>query len=142
MTHPYARIVSELQRRIAVGELRPGDRVPSTRQITQEWGVAMATATKVLNALRLAGLVYPVPGVGTVVAEPALAGGSSSAGGPGGANPVATGPQAAAAARTGTRETDAVTSHPRTPAAAPTRTPETNPPQAAPGTYTAPAHEP
>lgn len=69
MTHPYARIVSELQRRIAAGELRPGDRVPSTRQLTQEWGVAMATATKALSTLRQQGLVRAVQGVGTVVAD-------------------------------------------------------------------------
>lgn len=64
---PYARIVAELRRRIRAGELRVGDRVPSTRQITGEWGVAMATATKVLTTLRREGLVRAVPGVGTVV---------------------------------------------------------------------------
>ncbi|GAB2975817.1 TetR/AcrR family transcriptional regulator C-terminal domain-containing protein [Amycolatopsis acidiphila] len=69
MPHPYARIVAELQRRIATGELRPGDRVPSTRQLTQEWGVAMATATKALSTLRQQGLVRAVQGVGTVVAD-------------------------------------------------------------------------
>ncbi|WP_235502534.1 MULTISPECIES: TetR/AcrR family transcriptional regulator C-terminal domain-containing protein [unclassified Kitasatospora] len=42
--------------------------MPSTREITRQWGVAMATATKVLTELRLAGLVHAVPGVGTVVA--------------------------------------------------------------------------
>ncbi|MET8624061.1 TetR/AcrR family transcriptional regulator C-terminal domain-containing protein [Kitasatospora sp. NPDC004669] len=51
--------------------MKPGSRVPSTRRITQEWGVAMATATKVLNRLREEGLVRAVPGVGTVVAAPA-----------------------------------------------------------------------
>ena len=66
---PYERIVEEIRRRIAAGELRPGDRVPSARQITQEWGVAIATATKVLGALRTEGLVRPVVGVGTVVAD-------------------------------------------------------------------------
>lgn len=65
---PYERIVAELRRRIHDGELRPGQRVPSTRAITREWGVAMATATKVLTALRQEGLVHAVPGVGTVVA--------------------------------------------------------------------------
>ncbi|AHH96501.1 TetR/AcrR family transcriptional regulator C-terminal domain-containing protein [Kutzneria viridogrisea] len=64
---PYARIVAELRQRIASGELRPGDRVPSTRQITQRWGVAMATASKVLAELRQRGLVRVEPGVGTVV---------------------------------------------------------------------------
>ncbi|MFC5251201.1 TetR/AcrR family transcriptional regulator C-terminal domain-containing protein [Streptomyces nigrescens] len=67
---PYRRIVDEIRRRIGTGELTPGDRVPSTRRITQEWGVAMATATKVLTTLRQEGLVRAVPGVGTVVAEP------------------------------------------------------------------------
>lgn len=32
---PYARIAAELRGRIERGELRPGDRVPSTRAITQ-----------------------------------------------------------------------------------------------------------
>ncbi|MET4925626.1 TetR/AcrR family transcriptional regulator C-terminal domain-containing protein [Streptomyces sp. PSRA5] len=67
---PYLRIAAELRRRIASGELVPGDRVPSTRRITEEWGVAMATATKALAALNQEGLVRAVPGVGTVVAEP------------------------------------------------------------------------
>ncbi|MEV5411246.1 TetR/AcrR family transcriptional regulator C-terminal domain-containing protein [Thermopolyspora sp. NPDC052614] len=65
---PYVRIVAEIRRRIEAGELREGDRVPSARQITKEWGVAIATATKVLAALRQEGLAHPRPGVGTVVA--------------------------------------------------------------------------
>ncbi|MFJ7065026.1 TetR/AcrR family transcriptional regulator C-terminal domain-containing protein [Streptomyces sp. NPDC101115] len=65
---PYLVIAAEIGRRIRSGELAPGDRVPSTRAITREWGVAMATATKALAALRQEGLVRPEPGVGTVVA--------------------------------------------------------------------------
>jgi AcrR family transcriptional regulator len=64
----YARIVAEIRARIAAGDLREGDRVPSARQITRDWGVAIATATKVHAALRQEGLVRAVPGVGTVVA--------------------------------------------------------------------------
>ncbi|MFD8142944.1 TetR/AcrR family transcriptional regulator C-terminal domain-containing protein [Streptomyces sp. NPDC059708] len=67
----YSRIVAELRQRIETGELAPGDRVPSTREITRQWGVAMATASKVLAELRHEGLVSAVPGVGTVVAAPA-----------------------------------------------------------------------
>ncbi|WP_182883583.1 TetR/AcrR family transcriptional regulator C-terminal domain-containing protein [Microbispora sp. H10949] len=63
----YQEIAAELRRRIETGELRPGDRVPSTREIIRRWGVAMATATKVLTELRREGLVRAVPGVGTVV---------------------------------------------------------------------------
>ncbi|MFI9101295.1 TetR/AcrR family transcriptional regulator C-terminal domain-containing protein [Streptomyces fildesensis] len=67
---PYLRIVGEIRRRIAAGELAPGDRVPSTRGITREFGVAMATATKVLTTLRQEGLVQALAGIGTVVAGP------------------------------------------------------------------------
>jgi DNA-binding transcriptional regulator YhcF (GntR family) len=63
----YLRIAGEIRRRIASGDLRAGDRVPSTREITRQWGVAMATATKVLATLRDEGLVRTVAGVGTVV---------------------------------------------------------------------------
>lgn len=68
-TPPYRQIAAELRRRIEVGELPPGARVPSTRAIVDEWGVAMATATKVLTELRHEGLVRAVPGVGTVVVD-------------------------------------------------------------------------
>lgn len=64
---PYARIVDALRTQIHSGEIAPDDRVPSTREIARQWGVATATATKVLAALRQEGLVEPVPGIGTVV---------------------------------------------------------------------------
>ncbi|MER5867532.1 TetR/AcrR family transcriptional regulator C-terminal domain-containing protein [Kitasatospora sp. NPDC002040] len=77
----YRGIVEELRRRIERGELGPGERVPSTREITRQWGVAMATATKALTELRNAGLVRAVPGVGTVVVGPVVVGPERPAGG-------------------------------------------------------------
>ena len=65
---PYLRIVDDIRGRIASGELRQGDQVPSARRITQQWGVALATATKVLATLHAEGLTTAKPGVGTVVA--------------------------------------------------------------------------
>ncbi|MEV4899127.1 TetR/AcrR family transcriptional regulator C-terminal domain-containing protein [Nonomuraea sp. NPDC055795] len=66
---PYRQIVTEIKRRVAEGELRAGDRVPSTRQVAVQWGVATATAAKALSTLRQEGVVVAVPRVGTVVAE-------------------------------------------------------------------------
>lgn len=66
----YLRIAADIRARITSGDLRPGDPVPSTRQITKQWGVAMATATKALTALRTEGLIEVVRGVGAVVARP------------------------------------------------------------------------
>ncbi|WP_404953850.1 TetR/AcrR family transcriptional regulator C-terminal domain-containing protein [Streptomyces sp. 147326] len=70
---PYLRIVAAIRQRIAQGELAPGDRVPSIRQLAAEWGVALATATKALTTLRLEGLVEARPRIGTVVAGTAPA---------------------------------------------------------------------
>src|SRR5580658_4449738 len=71
---PYAQIAAELRDQIEQGTLAPGDRVPSTRQITQKWGVAMATATKVIAVLRDEGVVEARPGAGTLVrATPSVA---------------------------------------------------------------------
>ncbi|MEO3799338.1 GntR family transcriptional regulator [Nonomuraea sp. B1E8] len=67
---PYARIVADIKRRVADGELRPGERVPSTRQLARDWGVALATASKALALLAREGVVIAEPRVGTVVAEP------------------------------------------------------------------------
>ncbi|WP_181783714.1 TetR/AcrR family transcriptional regulator C-terminal domain-containing protein [Pseudonocardia pini] len=64
----YREVVEVIRARIEAGELSPGERVPSTRQIVAEFGIAMATASKVLAALRQEGLVRVLPGVGTVVA--------------------------------------------------------------------------
>lgn len=64
---PYRRIVAELRDQILAGELRPGDRIPSIRQIAQRWGVAVATATRVMATLRDEGLVEATVGSGTVV---------------------------------------------------------------------------
>ena len=65
---PSTKITAEIRRQIRSGQLAPGDRVPSTREITQRWGVAMATASKVLAALKEEGLVLTRRGLGTVVA--------------------------------------------------------------------------
>jgi AcrR family transcriptional regulator len=94
---PYAQIAAELRDQVEKGTLAPGDRVPSTREITQRWGVAMATATKALAALRQEGLVHPVPGVGTVVV-----GRRSAHGRPLALAPPATPPGPAAGRRRGT----------------------------------------
>lgn len=67
---PYLRIAATIRHRIATGRLRPGERVPSTRQVVRDFGVAMATATRALAVLRDEGLVVTRPGSGTIVRAP------------------------------------------------------------------------
>jgi AcrR family transcriptional regulator len=64
---PYQRIVAAIRDLIASGELRPGDRVPSIRQLAGDHGVAIATATRAMATLRDQGLVEARVGAGTVV---------------------------------------------------------------------------
>ncbi|MEV0309773.1 TetR/AcrR family transcriptional regulator C-terminal domain-containing protein [Nonomuraea fuscirosea] len=68
-TPPHARIAADIKRRVAEGRLRPGDRVPSTRQLARDWNVALATAAKALTLLAREGVVVAEPRVGTVVAR-------------------------------------------------------------------------
>jgi AcrR family transcriptional regulator len=65
---PSIQIAAQIRGQIQSGELAAGNRVPSTREIMRRWGVAMATASKVLAILKEEGLVRTRPGVGTVVA--------------------------------------------------------------------------
>jgi AcrR family transcriptional regulator len=73
MAPPYQRIVDDLRARIADGRLAPGDRVPSTRRLAKDWGVALATATKAMNLLCQEGVLLAQPRSGTVVAPPSAA---------------------------------------------------------------------
>jgi DNA-binding transcriptional regulator YhcF (GntR family) len=68
---PYRRIADDIARMIRDGELKPGAVVPSTRRLVRDHGIAMATASKVIAALKADGLVETVPGSGTRVRAPA-----------------------------------------------------------------------
>ncbi|MCX4882325.1 MULTISPECIES: GntR family transcriptional regulator [unclassified Streptomyces] len=67
---PRWRQVAEVIRgRIKDGTYAPRTRVPSVVQLTSEFGIANATAHKVLRALREEGLTYTEPGLGSFVAK-------------------------------------------------------------------------
>lgn len=66
---PYQQVAQHIRDQIQTGELQPGDRVPSVRDIAAEWGISKATADKALSALRSEGLIIAVTGIGSQVAE-------------------------------------------------------------------------
>lgn len=68
---PYLQIADALEARITSGELTEGDTIPSARQISADWEVALATATKAHAELRSRGLVLAQPGIGTIVSTSA-----------------------------------------------------------------------
>lgn len=67
---PYQRIAAQIRGRIESGELQPGDRIPSVREIMKTDGVSNATATRVAAVLRAEGYAASVPGIGTIVTLP------------------------------------------------------------------------
>lgn len=62
---PYRQLAAILRQRIEDGEITA--RLPGEKSLTEEFGVALATARKAVKVLRDDGLVRTVPGWGTYV---------------------------------------------------------------------------
>ena len=63
----YVRIRDEISRRIEAGELRQGDRIPSLREMCDEFGVSSITARRALLDLLNEGIVERRGGLGAFV---------------------------------------------------------------------------
>ncbi len=63
----YVQLVEGVRHALAVGTLRPGERLPTVRALAGELAVAPNTVVKAYNELQRAGLIESRPGVGTVV---------------------------------------------------------------------------
>lgn len=66
----YEQIADHIAALIAAGELKPGDKLPSTRQLVDEYEVSETVIRYVMIRLKTQGLVYGQPGRGTYVASP------------------------------------------------------------------------
>lgn len=58
----YERIVEQIEAAVARGELRPGERLPSERELVVQFGTSRATVREALRVLESAGLVRSRPG--------------------------------------------------------------------------------
>lgn len=67
----YIQIAEEIKESIATGQLKPGDRVPSTNEISTFYTVNPTTAAKALSQLHEAELVTKKRGLGMFVNESA-----------------------------------------------------------------------
>ncbi|MER5704227.1 winged helix-turn-helix domain-containing protein [Micromonospora sp. NPDC002296] len=66
---PFKVIANDFTTKIKSGELKPGDKLPSTRQIADQYGVSMNTAYRAMSLLHDRDLIIGQPGRGTYVAE-------------------------------------------------------------------------
>ncbi|MFD1502719.1 GntR family transcriptional regulator [Streptosporangium lutulentum] len=63
----YVEIADDIRHRISSGALSGGDKIPSERELCEQWHVSTITARKAIESLRAEGLVYGVRGRGTFV---------------------------------------------------------------------------
>ena len=65
----YLQLSADLVEQIGGGQLKPGDRLPSERELAEQLGVSRITARLAVDALFQHGLVYREQGRGTFVAH-------------------------------------------------------------------------
>ncbi|MEU5833962.1 MULTISPECIES: GntR family transcriptional regulator [Streptomyces] len=66
---PYQQAADEIRKEIKSGRLKPGEQLPSHRELQERFGVANMTARSALRVLRDEGLIYTVQGRGSYVAD-------------------------------------------------------------------------
>lgn len=64
--------IEQIQLQIVRGELRPGDRLPSIRELARELQINPTTVVRIYNELAHAGAIVLKQGQGAFVAEPSV----------------------------------------------------------------------
>ena len=67
----YVQIIEGVKRALEVGQLRPGDRMPTVQKLSTELTIAPNTIVKAYGELQRQGLIESRGGAGTVVAASA-----------------------------------------------------------------------
>ena len=68
-TRVFEGVAQQIQRLIVDGALKPGERLPSERELAARLSVSRGSVRDAIRILELAGLVVPRQGEGTVVAD-------------------------------------------------------------------------
>ena len=82
-TPPYRLVADELRQQIRSGRIKPGEQVPSSRELEAKYDIANMTARSALRVLRDEGLIYSTPGRGNFVVDPLPPESSETPGGDG-----------------------------------------------------------
>ena len=65
----YQRIANAIRQQILTGSLKPGERIPSVREMAAQWDCTIGTVQRAYQELAAQGLVISRPGQGTRVAS-------------------------------------------------------------------------
>lgn len=69
----YYQLVEQLKEQIQLGDLKPGDQLPSERELSDQHGISRMTVRQAIAYLVQQGLLEVKRGIGTFVAAPKLA---------------------------------------------------------------------
>ncbi len=75
----YLQLVEGIRRLVAIGALKPGDRLPTVRELAVQLRLNRNTAARAIQELEARGVVRTRVGQGTFVAEEAVEGASREA---------------------------------------------------------------
>lgn len=65
----YLQVIHELKKRMVKGELKPGEKMPSSRDLAVQFKVNQNTAARIYREMELAGYCFTKRGIGTFVSE-------------------------------------------------------------------------
>ena len=65
----YLQVINELKKRMVKGELKPGEKMPSSRELAVLFKVNQNTAARIYREMESMGLCYTKRGIGTFVSE-------------------------------------------------------------------------
>ena len=65
----YLQVINELKKRMVKGELKPGEKMPSNRELAVLFKVNQNTAARIYREMESMGLCYTKRGIGTFVSE-------------------------------------------------------------------------
>lgn len=66
----YEQVTEQIQELIVAESLRPGDKLPSERELSERLGVSRTVVREAIRVLSVRGLVKVKPGCGTYIQEP------------------------------------------------------------------------
>ncbi len=69
---PFERIAQDVREQVRLGQLKPGDKLESTRELANKYAVAPGTVQRAFAELRRDGIIYSHTGRGSFIRENAL----------------------------------------------------------------------
>ena len=63
----YLQVINELKKKMVKGELKPGEKMPSNRELAVLYKVNQNTAARIYREMEMAGYCYTKRGIGTFV---------------------------------------------------------------------------